>query len=316
MKRIGIFLVLLLLLAIPLAGCDADSLMAQGSGYLDKILGGDPDTPRMSVETNSNSSQPQKGSYNPQTDPEPSSQEPSILPVGVEPTIPSPAATDPEPSSAEPPVTSDPPTASNPPSSSSGAITPSHTDATFFGPGESFRYLPKGVEGIYACTYASQNESIAKVDSDTGKVTAVGPGTTKVTMHLEYNGQYDFECIVRCNWTEDDKQASVPTGSTKPTETTKPANSPTSDTGTISASHSDATFFNPKEHFQLLPVGAGSGYTCTYTTDDAKVASVSEKGVVTAVGPGTTTVTMTVDGGGTDYIFKCIVRCKWTEESQ
>ena len=57
----------------------------------------------------------------------------------------------------------------------------------------------------------------------------------------------------------------------------------------------------------------GDRYTCTYATGDAKIAAVDEKGVVTAVGPGTTTITMTVDGGGTEYIFECIVRCKWTE---
>ena len=126
-------------------------------------------------------------------------------------------------------------------------------------------------------------------------------------MHVECNGQYDFECIIRCNWKADDKQPVLPTGTAEPSLPT------VSGTDGISASHSDATFFNPKEHFKFLPVGAGAGYTCTYKTGDAKIASVDEKGVVTAVGPGTTTVTMTVDGGGTEYIFECIVRCKWSE---
>ena len=77
-------------------------------------------------------------------------------------------------------------------------------------------------------------------------------------------------------------------------------------------SHSDATFFNPKESFRLLPQGAGDDYTCTYSTSDADVAAVDGKtGRVTAVGPGTANITMCVDCGGTEYTFTCIVRCSW-----
>ena len=295
MKRIRTIGVSLLLIAMLLTGCSVESLTEKGVGLLNQIMGGDPDEPRMSVQSDAPSTS------KPAADPEPAAQEPSLPVQGVEPTIPSQTSDEPQLPDSTPTVSD---VAAVP---SIQNITPSHTDATFFGPGESFKYLPKGVDGIYACTYASEDETIATVDSNTGKVTAVGPGTTKVTMHVECSGQYDFECIVRCNWKDDDKQPVLPAGTAEPS---LPAASGTSG---ISASHSDATFFNPKEHFKFLPVGAGAGYTCTYKTDDAKVASVDEKGVVTAVGPGTTTVTMTVDGGGTEYIFECIVRCKWSE---
>ena len=293
-KAIGIFILLLTLL---LSGCSAESMMEQGAGLLDKIFAGDSSQPRMSVgQKPAQDSEPKAG-------PEPDSQVPgeTQFPEAVEPSIPAQPSAAPEPSADGNAAPAE-------------DITPSHTDATFFGPGESFQYLPKGVSGGYACTYASEDESVASVDPDTGKVTAVGPGATKITMHLEYNGQYDFECIVRCKWKDSEQQPGLPAESGEPklpASSGEPADALASNAGEISASHSDATFFNPKEHFQFLPVGAGSGYTCTYATGDANIASVSEKGVVTAVGPGTTTVTMTVDGGGTEYIFKCIVRCKW-----
>lgn len=300
MKHIRTLGVFILLFTILLSGCSAESIMEQGSELLDKIFAGDPSEPRMSVAQGpAASSKPNTAAQEPESTPSSEAAEPSV-----------PA---PSPASSEPPAPEQPASAASP-SVPAETITPSHTDATFFGPGESFKYLPKGVGGVYACTYTSEDESIASVDSDTGKVTAVGPGTTKIKMHLEYNGQYDFECIVRCNWKDSEKQpaqSGESSGPVLPSVSAKPADSPVSNGGAISASHSDATFFNPKEHFQFLPVGTGDGYTCSYATGDANIASVDEKGVVTAVGPGTTTVTMTLDGGGTEYTFKCIVRCNW-----
>ncbi len=291
MKHIKTYGVLLLLLSVLLSGCSTETLMEHGANFLDRIFAGDPAEPKPSTESEPPSSPA------PETDPAPSAQEPEQYPEAVEPSIP-----DPEPAVQEP--------SAGEPAAPSGNITSSHTDITFFGPGESFKYLPVGAEGVYACTYASEDETIASVDPDTGKVTAVGPGTTNVTMHVECGGQYDFACIVRCNWEE----PSLPAGSSEPVlppESEGPAESSEPGTDTITASHSDATFFNPKEHFRFLPVGARDDVTCSYTTGDANIASVDEKGVVTAVGPGTTTVTMTVEGGGTEYIFKCIVRCHW-----
>lgn len=83
-------------------------------------------------------------------------------------------------------------------------ITASHKDVTLFSAGETFTLSAQGVPGIYACTFASADETVAAVDENLGTVTAVAPGTTTITMHLECeSGQYDFECIVRCSWKED-----------------------------------------------------------------------------------------------------------------
>jgi len=302
MKHMKLFGILLLFLTILLTGCSTEALMERGAELLDRMFAGESAVSQDAADSEPPAPPAQKEA------PEPVSQEPAPSPDAVEPSIPGDDPASQEPSDPEP---SDPEPS---PATPSGNITPSHTDVTFFGPGESFRYLPKGTEGVYACTYASEDESIATIDSNTGRVTAVGPGTTKVTMHIECSGQYDFECIVRCNWKEEEPGLPGESGDEPalPSDPEKPA----SGAGTITASHTDATFFNPKEHFKLLPVGAGDGYTCTYATGDAEIASVDEKGVVTAVGPGTTTVTMIVDGGGTEYIFECIVRCSWTEAGQ
>lgn len=99
-------------------------------------------------------------------------------------------------------------------------IMASHSDVSLFYAGENFKFLPKNVSGVYACTYASDDESIATVDSSTGAITAVAPGITTVSMHLECSeGQFDFQCIVRCRWTpeEPDLPGSKPdSGETAP----------------------------------------------------------------------------------------------------
>ena len=285
MRYFKIFAAVLLILL--LTGCSKEKLVEKGVNLLDEMF---------TVNLPGESAPPDKDS--PSAGPSGDRQVPEEphSPGAVEPTIPDHSPSSPEPAPAEPAAPDPEPSLPD----SAGPITPSHTDITFFGPGESFQYTPKGTSGTYACTYTSDDEAIAAVDSNTGRVTAVGPGTTKVKMHVECNGQYDFECIVRCNWKKEDPEPTLPD---------EPAEAPASG---ITASHSDVTFFNPKEHIKFLPEGAGDGIVCTYTTGDAQIASVDASGVITAVGPGKTTVTMTLDAGGTEYQFECIVRCNWS----
>lgn len=193
-----------------------------------------------------------------------------------------------------------------------GTVTASHSDATFFGPGEFFHFQPKGISGAYACTYESEDPDVASVDPDTGKVTAVGPGTTTVNMHVEYNGQYDFACIVRCSWKAEDKPGASgekPSGSDDE-PTLPPAGGGSADTGGVTANRTDVTFFNEGEHFRLVPEGVSGVYEVDYSSADPDVAMVDEiSGVVTAVGPGTTTVTMHVECDAGQFDLDCVVRC-------
>ena len=97
-------------------------------------------------------------------------------------------------------------------------ITASHKDVTLFSAGETFTLSAQGVPGIYACTFASADESVAAVDENLGTVTAVAPGTTTITMHLECeSGQYDFTCIVRCSWKAEE---APPASADEPAQTT------------------------------------------------------------------------------------------------
>ena len=96
----------------------------------------------------------------------------------------------------ETPVVPEPPEDQQPET----AVRASHTDVTFRAAGDNFRLRPRGMEGTYTARFASEDESIAVVDEN-GRVTAVAPGTTHVTMHVEQAGEtYDFRCIIRCIW--------------------------------------------------------------------------------------------------------------------
>lgn len=80
-------------------------------------------------------------------------------------------------------------------------IRASHADVTLFSAGETFTLSARGVSGTYAASFSSKDPAVATVDETTGVVTAVAPGITTVTMHMECEaGQFDFDCIIRCRW--------------------------------------------------------------------------------------------------------------------
>lgn len=89
------------------------------------------------------------------------------------------------------------------------------------------------------------------------------------------------------------------------------------ETRTVMSSHKDVTLFSAGETFRLT-VWDSNGKdpdTCTYTSADPSVAAVDEGGgEVTAVAPGTTTVTAHVTYGDETQDFDCIVRCSWKED--
>ncbi len=84
----------------------------------------------------------------------------------------------------------------------------------------------------------------------------------------------------------------------------------------LRVSHEDVTLRSAGESFRLT-VWDSSGNdpdACTYTSADPAVAAVDESGgEITAVAPGTTTVTAHVKFGDREQDFSCIVRCVWKE---
>lgn len=276
-----------LILCLLLTGCSAEELVQKGTRFLDDLFVNDERPYVQIMPDNANT-----GSTGNTDTPPVQAEEPSI-----------PDVQDPSPSPSPEPAGDD---VQEGGSGNSADITPSHTDVTLFYAGEGFLYQPNGVSGVYACTYSSDAPEIAAVDDATGRVTAVSPGTTVVRMHVESNGQYDFSCTVRCSWKADETN--------KTDEEDGPVLPPTEpmDTASVTASHTDVTLFHPDEGFRLLPTGTDGDAVCTYSSSDPDVAKVDElTGRVTAVGTGRATITMSVDWGGNEYEFKCIVRCSW-----
>lgn len=286
----------LLMLCLFLTGCSAEELVQKGTQFLDDLFVSD-DRPYVQIipdGANTGAGNTNTGDGN--TDKPPVEAEEPSIPAAQEPA--------PSPEPAEDDVQEQ--DSGNP-----ADITPSHTDVTLFYSGEGFLYQPRGVSGVYACTYSSDAPEIAAVDETTGRVTAVSPGTTVVRMHVESSGQYDFSCTVRCSWKADETDKTDKTAGEDEDGPVLPPAEP-ADTASVGASHTDVTLFNPNESFRLLPTGINGDAVCAYSSDNPDVAKVDAlTGAVTAVGPGRTTVTMSVDWGGNEYEFTCIVRCSW-----
>ena len=131
--------------------------------------------------------------------------------------------------------------------------------------------------------FSSDNESIATVNQQ-GKIVAVNAGSAVITARC---GTQTASCLVTCDF----KIIEEP-------ETTGDEE--------LSLNNTDMTFFSPGEQFTLTVNGAPEGADTTYSSADPSVAAVSDRGVITAMGSGTTTITVYV--GGRDPL-SCIVRC-------
>ncbi len=83
----------------------------------------------------------------------------------------------------------------------------------------------------------------------------------------------------------------------------------------VTASHTDVTLKAAGDSFRLTPKGITGVYAAEYASADPAVATVAEDGTVTAVAPGTTTISMHVEGNGNQFDFTCIVRCAWKEQA-
>lgn len=127
------------------------------------------------------------------------SQAPSI----PEDSAPDPSGDTPDSPPAAEPVQPEDPAPAVEPEKEEKTISLTHTDVTLRTEGETFTLNLQNVPGIYASTYTSADPGIASVDEMTGLVTAVAPGVTTITVHLESEaGVRDFQCIVRCSWEE------------------------------------------------------------------------------------------------------------------
>lgn len=155
-------------------------------------------------------------------------------------------------------------------------------------------YTPDGAQGDV--TWKSSDPNIASV-SWNGVVTGVSKGTATVTASVA--GVGEKSCIVRCNF----KDTAASTTTTIVTTEAPAVSLPSG----LSLSREDFTLSYAGDSWRLVVSGTSSAVT--WSSSKPEVAAVSSDGTVTAVGPGTCTITATVDGTA----LKCIVRCKFSQ---
>lgn len=174
-------------------------------------------------------------------------------------------------------------------------------------------------------TYASADENVATV-SDQGRVTAMGPGKTVITVTC---GDLVREISVECSFGE---VTTVPEETTIPEETTVPATSeePTEESteeSTEEPTESTEATEPPAEDFGLFEQDdvtltykgetfefeSGDVYLSeiVWSTNNPAIATV-ENGEVTAVGPGITTIYGEYNG----QKDSCIIRCEFGDEAE
>ncbi len=162
-------------------------------------------------------------------------------------------------------------------------------------------------------TYTTSDPSVAIV-TEKGKVTAVGPGTATITITC---GTVTKTCTVVCAF----GQGVDPTGTTPVTtapETTAPETTAPETTapetsapfGSISLNRDDITFSNQGDSWKLYD-GTTSVASVEFSSDDESVATF-EKGVVTAVGGGMTTVRVKYNGKE----VSCVIRCNFKSTTE
>ena len=163
------------------------------------------------------------------------------------------------------------------------AVILNSTDIQFDSIGSTFT-LTAAVEPadtIDVLSFVSADEAVATV-SDTGVVTAVGQGSTTVTVTC---GTVSVSCAVRC---------------------TLPTTAP--DVETLLLNRKEITFDSEGQSWMLYD-GAISIDDITWSSDDNKVATITA-GKVVAVGEGDTTV-YAIYG---DQTVSCVIHCKFDEE--
>ncbi len=124
-------------------------------------------------------------------------------------------------------------------------------------------------------TWSSDNEGIAKVDSD-GKVTAVSVGEAKITVTTN-SGEITATCIVK-----------VVSGVAEVIPTAVTLNTNSLD-------------MNVDDTYQLKAIVEPNGATdktVTWSSDNEDVATVDTEGIITALSAGEATITVTTNSGG------------------
>lgn len=164
-------------------------------------------------------------------------------------------------------------------------------------------------------TYTSSDESIATVNEE-GKITAVGEGMAVITISC---GEESLICNVSCMFTpiettvpvEETEPEEIPdetTAPTEPEETTVPTEptEPLKDIKLKVLKYTDLTFDGPNQGFTFVLDGL-KNTEVKWISNDEKIVTVDEKGFVTSVGAGKTTIICKYG----DQEVEILINCRW-----
>lgn len=178
-------------------------------------------------------------------------------------------------------------TATPAPSAAGGSLTLSSTDFTMSPRYPTYQMEITGV-GRSQATYSIKNESVATVSS-TGLITAVGNGTTTLTV-TDKNSGASATCTVRVSGMSGQASAT-------------PAPSQSSGSSGATLSTTDFTLSKALGYSAKLTVRGGTA--ASWSSSNESVATVSSDGTVTGHDKGTARITCTLDTGDT---LRAIVR--------
>lgn len=171
--------------------------------------------------------------------------------------------------------------------------------------GETALLTVSGMEGEVVWT--SSNEEVATVSG--GTVTGMAGGTVTITAEVE--GEI-ATCALEINGAppekpdeQDPEQDPDPVPSSTPGENTGTTAPATPSKTELSLNKTDFTL-RPEDPATVQMTVNGTSSKVTWTSKDTSVVTVSDSGLVTRVGTGTTTVTASVDG----QTLECTVRVK------
>lgn len=187
------------------------------------------------------------------------------------------------------------------------ALTLSQTDATLDEQGGHIflTAVARPADCTDEITFQSSDESVVTINEN-GMITAIAPGEAEIIVTC---GSITERCAIHCVF-----EVEEPEEPDTPDETEEPDTPDVSsqDGSDASLSSTDFTLFTPGEQTTLTVRNAPAGATITYVSSNAAVVTVTNTGLVTAVGSGTATITVTVNSTK----LTCIARCNLGDSAE
>jgi len=160
-------------------------------------------------------------------------------------------------------------------------------------------------------SFKSSDESIVRISGDPvvsapdydqtevlAQITAAGEGQATITVTC---GERKMTCAVTCDFSGSPTDAS-----TEPdTDATEPSEPTTAASFKPELNYTDVTMSLHNETLRVKVTNLPAGKTVKWSSKDEKVAIVDEDGLVTAKGPGVTTITADVGGKTAELIVRC-----------